>query len=252
MKMSKIALVAAALLIAAAVAQATTYNVGPGQSYTNIGDVPLESLVGGDIVNIYYKSTPYYEKFCLSPNASLSNPVTIHGVPDASGNLPVLDGQSATTRLALDYSGDERSVIHVGATATPNNQTARGVIIENLDVKSGRTPYTYTCDAGTTKSYLTNAASIRVVDADGVIIRNCIIRDSHNGLITSPTTSNLTFEGCYIWGNGRSASTTEHNVYSEVLHIIAQYNHFGPPMAGSSGNNFKDRFGGHRLPLQLD
>jgi len=233
-----------ALAAFAAAAQATTYNVGPGQTYTNIGDVPLENLVGGDVVNIYYRAAPYYEKFCLSPNASPSNPVTIHGVPDGSGNLPVLDGQNATTRLALDYAGDERSVIHIGATAIPNNQTAKGLVIENLDIKSGRTPYTYTCDAGTTKSYLTNAASIRIVDCDGVVIRNCVIRDSHNGLITSPTTINITFENCYIWGNGRSGSVTEHNVYTETKYITAQYNHFGSPLVGSTGNNFKDRSAG--------
>jgi len=244
MKRSGIVILSIVLMAFASTAQATTYNVGPGQTYTSIGDVPLESLVGGDVVNIYYKATPYYEKFCLSPNASPANPVTIHGVPDGSGNLPVLDGQNATTRLALDYAGDERSVIHIGATAIPNNQTAKGLVIENLDIKSGRTPYTYTDDSGTVKSYLTNAASVRIVDADGVILRNCIIRDSHNGIITSPTTLNFTFENCYIWGNGRSASTTEHNVYSETKYITAQYNHFGPPLSGSSGNNFKDRSAG--------
>jgi hypothetical protein len=29
-------------------AEATTYEVGPGKTYANIGDVPLESLTAGD------------------------------------------------------------------------------------------------------------------------------------------------------------------------------------------------------------
>ena len=77
-----------------------------------------------------------------------------------------------------------------------------------------------------------------------MIIRNCIIRDSHNGVITSPTTLNLTVEGCYLWGNGRASATTEHNMYSETRGILVQYNHFGPPLSTSSALSFKDRSAG--------
>ena len=35
---------------------AATYNIGPGQTYTNIGDAPWSSLAAGDTVNIYPKT----------------------------------------------------------------------------------------------------------------------------------------------------------------------------------------------------
>ena len=46
---------------------ATTYEVGPGKPLANVGDVPWESLDAGDTVLIYYRATPYKEKFVLVP-----------------------------------------------------------------------------------------------------------------------------------------------------------------------------------------
>ena len=45
---------------------------------------------------------------------SAGSPITFTGVPGAGGELPVIDGQDATTRLALDYWGENRSVVKVG------------------------------------------------------------------------------------------------------------------------------------------
>lgn len=44
---------------------ATIYPVGPGKTYTTISNVPWESLAAGDTVLIYYKDSPYKEKFVL-------------------------------------------------------------------------------------------------------------------------------------------------------------------------------------------
>jgi hypothetical protein len=37
-------------------AAATTYEVGPGKTYANINDVPLEALTAGDTLLIYYRA----------------------------------------------------------------------------------------------------------------------------------------------------------------------------------------------------
>src|SRR5271169_4033626 len=78
----------------ASTSQATVYNVGPGQTYTTIGAVPWESLAAGDTVNIYYQATPYYEKVDIGVVGTPANPVTINGVPDSSGDLPIIDGNN--------------------------------------------------------------------------------------------------------------------------------------------------------------
>ena len=105
------AAVVAAALCMAQTAGATVYNVGPGQSYTTIGAVPWESLNAGDTVNIYYSATPYREKFVLGRVGTLSQPITVHGVPGPSGQLPIIDGQNATTRLALATGSENRGII---------------------------------------------------------------------------------------------------------------------------------------------
>lgn len=80
------------------------YEVGPGKPYEKIGDVPLESLNPGDTVKIYYKSTPYYEKWVIGRTGTQNLPIVFQGVPDpVTGNLPVIDGENAVTRLQLEY-----------------------------------------------------------------------------------------------------------------------------------------------------
>ena len=60
----------------------TTYNVGPGQSYTEPDTVPWGALQAGDVVNIYYRSTPYRWKIGLRGQGTQSAPIVINGVRD--------------------------------------------------------------------------------------------------------------------------------------------------------------------------
>ncbi len=95
-------------------AVAVTYEVGPGKPYANIGDVPWESLQPGDTVLIYYRSTPYKEKWVICRQGTAAAPITVRGVLGPNGELPVIDGNGATTRLALDYWSEARGVIKSG------------------------------------------------------------------------------------------------------------------------------------------
>ena len=137
----------ALMLVAANVASATVYEIGPGKPYTNIGDMPWESLVAGDTVNIYYRATPYKEKFALGVVGTQSQPVVIHGVPGPGGELPVLDGQNATTRLALETGSEGRGIITMQqATAVPAPCRPAWITIENLEFTGASYPYTFTDD----------------------------------------------------------------------------------------------------------
>ena len=113
------ALAAAALAGLSGLAAATTYDVGPGKTYANVGDVPLESLTAGDTVLIYYRTTPYKEKFVIAAVGTPSAPVTIRGVLGPNGERPVLDGNGATTRAQLNYPSRVRGVIKIGASVVP-------------------------------------------------------------------------------------------------------------------------------------
>lgn len=209
-------------------------------SYENIGDVPLESLDPGDTVRIHYRAEPYCEKWVIARSGTASENIVFQGVPGPGNELPVIDGRNATTRQELNYWSEERGVINLGGSSFPN-QDPDYLVIENLDIRSGRSPFTFTDDSGQSGSYSDNAASIYAVSGDHITIRNCILRDCGNGFFASHQSSNITIEYCYIYDNGIDGSYYQHNNYTEANGIVFQYNHFGPLRDGCGGNNLKDR-----------
>ena len=229
-------------------ARATIYEVGDGRPFTSIGSVPWESLQAGDTVLIYWRATPYKEKWVIGRQGTAAAPITVRGVANASGQLPVIDGNGATTRPQLNYWNEDRSVIKIGGSNVPADTMPKYIVIENLDVRSARPPYTYTGDDGLTHSYINNAASIHVEKGENITIRNCIIHDSGNGFFVSSSDTtvsrNILVEGNYIYDNGNSGSIFEHNNYTAAIGITFQYNRFGPLRTGCPGNNLKDRSAG--------
>lgn len=235
-------------LSASRAAVAVTYEVGPGKAYANIGDVPWESLQPGDTVLIYYRSTPYKEKWVICRQGTASAPITVRGVPGPNGELPVIDGAGATTRLALDYWSETRGVIKIGGASIPADTMPRYITIENLDIRSARSSYSFTDDAGATQTYSGNASSIFLEKGENITVRNCIIHDSGNGFFVASSDAavsrDILVEGNYIYDNGNVGSGFEHNNYSAAAGITFQYNRFGPLLAGAGGNNLKDRSAG--------
>lgn len=222
---------------------AFTYEVGPGMAYQNIGDVPLESLNPGDTVRIYYKSTPYYEKWVIGRSGTQDSPIVFQGVAGLCGDLPVIDGQNAVTRLQLDYWSEERGIINVGGSSFPG-EIPDYIIIENLEIKNARPPYSFYDDQGQLRDYAENASSIYVVEGSHITIRNCILTGCGNGFFVSHSAKNILVEGCYVYDNGIEGSYYEHNNYTEAQGIIFQFNHFGPLRTNCPGNNLKDRSSG--------
>src|SRR5688572_14885277 len=85
------------------------FNVGPGQSHTNIGAVPWESLQAGDTVRIHWRTNSYKEKWVVCRQGSSNASITITGVPGPAGQLPVIDGENATTRSTLRFWNENRA-----------------------------------------------------------------------------------------------------------------------------------------------
>jgi hypothetical protein len=238
----------ALLLCWGSLAGAATYEVGPGKPYATVGAVPWESLQPGDLVLIHARSTPYKEKFVLCRQGTAEQPIVVKGVRGSDGALPVLDGNGATTRAALNYWNQARGVVKIGGANVPADTMPRHIVVENLEIRSARPPYTFTPSSGAAQTYSANAAAIYVEKGEHVTIRNCVLRDSGNGLfIGSPAdqpSRDFLIEGNSIYDNGNDGSAYEHNNYSAAIGIVFQYNRFGPPRAGSVGNNLKDRSAG--------
>jgi hypothetical protein len=76
----------------------TTFEVGPGQAYANIGDVPWESAGAGDEVLIHWRAAPYNEKWVIAIAGTAQAPFVVRGIFGPDGERPVIDGRNATTR----------------------------------------------------------------------------------------------------------------------------------------------------------
>jgi hypothetical protein len=226
---------------------ATTYNVGPGQPLTSIGEVPWHTLGAGDIVRIHYRATAYKEKWVICRQGTAADPIVVQGVPGPNGELPIIDGNGATTPDPLNFWNEERGVIKIGGANTPADTMPQHIVIENLEIRSGRPPFNFTNDGGNNSTYINNAASIYVEKVKHLTIRNCILHDSGNGLFIGAwdgETEDILVEGNYIYDNGNNGSFFEHNNYTAARGIVFQYNRFGPLRAGCGGNNLKDRSAG--------
>jgi hypothetical protein len=218
------------------------YDVGPGMEYNNPSEVPWESLEPNTLVRIHFREEPYADKWVIAVSGTDGSPIVVRGIL-SNGRRPVITGNNATTRLALDYWNEKRSVIKVGGSSHPS-EFPEYIIIENLEIKSARPAYSFTNDQGHSDNYSSNAASIHVEMGSHIIIRNCIIHNSGNGFFAGSQASDLLLEKNYIYDNGIENSIYHHNNYTECLGITFQYNHFGPLRPGCRGNNLKDRSAG--------
>jgi hypothetical protein len=241
-------LILAIMLLPGLAGAATTYDVGPGKIYDSIGAVPWESLQPGDLVLIYWRSTPYKEKWVICRQGTAAAPIIVRGVPGPNGELPIIDGNDATTRSALNYWNQERGVIKIGGANVPSDTTPKYITIEKLDIRSARPPYTFTAADGSTQPYSNNASSIYIEKGENIVIRGNTIHDSGNGFFVASSdeiaSRDILVEANYIYDNGNQDSIYEHNNYTAANGITFQYNRFGPLRTGALGNNLKDRSAG--------
>ncbi|HEV7645447.1 MAG TPA: putative Ig domain-containing protein [Pyrinomonadaceae bacterium] len=226
--------------------KATVYEVKPGTPLDTIAEVPWATLTAGDTVLIYWRATPYKEKWVICRQGNAAAPITVRGVPDPNtGALPVIDGSGAVTPAGLNFWSDERGVIKIGGANVPADTMPKYITIENLDIRSAHPDYQFTSDTGTVMNYTSAASSIYVEKGENITVRNCIIHDSANGFFVASSddtvSRDILVEGNYIFGNGIAGSAFQHNNYTAAIGITFQYNRFGPLRAGSNGNALKDR-----------
>lgn len=229
---------------------ATDYHIGPNQALANIFDAPWATLQAGDNVYIHWRNQAYKEKWVINRQGTAQQPISVIGVSNANGDKPIIDGNDAVTVTGVNFWNETRGVIKIGGSNTPNDGLPEYIIIDNLDIRSGRPAYQFTDDNGNTQTYSNNAASIYVEKAAHLIIRNCIIHDSGNGLFIGANggqTQDILIEKNHIYDNGIVGRIFEHNTYTAAIDITYQYNHFGPLRDGAGGNNLKDRSAGLKV-----
>lgn len=217
------------------------YEVGPNKKYTELQDVPWESLQRSSIVKIYKRETPYYSKFVVNVAWTKDEPVVITWVPDENWALPIISWSNAITSKNLDYWNDERSIIKIGWSSTPSNETPSYIYIERLDIKNASPSYSFTDEDWNYKRYSDNAAWIHIEYGDNITIKNCNIHDNWNGIFSTHFSSNIVIAWNYIYDNWIVWSIYEHNTYTESKGITYEYNKFWKLKSWAGWNNLKDR-----------
>ncbi|MEY4489167.1 MAG: hypothetical protein RIQ79_1675, partial [Verrucomicrobiota bacterium] len=264
----------ACLVVTSATTFAATYEVGPGQLRTRLRDVPWANLQPGDLANIHPTPGDYHEKIQISASGTAAAHIIIRGIPDASGKLPVIDGQNAIEDPAYDQRYPlftEWSVILVSprlSTYVYGAYHVSFVDIENLAIRNatytGDGSVTYTDKFGTVRGYGAFASGIYIEWAHDFAIRGCEISNCGNGIFANSKTQGgqvtrrLLIEGNYLHDNSNppipdpadptgvplSNGFGEHHIYVESAGSIIQYNRFGPLRAGAHGTAIKNRSSG--------
>ncbi len=235
------------LLLSFSSLYATDYHVGPNQALQTISEVPWATLNAGDRIYIHWRSTPYKEKWVINRQGTAVNRIEIIGVSGPQGQQPIIDGNGAVTVNGVSFWNEKRGVIKIGGSNTPADGLPAYITLENLEVRSGRPPYQFTNDSNQNETYANNAAAIYVEKAANLIIRNCTLHDSGNGLFIGANggqTKDILIEKNYIYNNGIVGRIYEHNTYTAAINITYQFNRFGPLRTGADGNNLKDRSAG--------
>ncbi|MEI8311403.1 MAG: hypothetical protein WCH98_11665, partial [Verrucomicrobiota bacterium] len=258
----------------AATTFAATYEVGPGSARTKLRDVPWANLQPGDLVNIHPTPGGYHEKIQISASGTAAAHIVIRGIPDASGQLPVIDGQNAIEDPAYDPRHPkftEWSVLLISprqSTYVYGAYHVSFVDIENLAIRNasytGDGSITYTDKSGTVRGYGTFASGIYIEWAHDLAIRGCEISNCGNGIFANSkaqggqVTRRLLIEGNYLHDNSNppipdpadpegvplSNGFGEHHIYVECAGSIIQFNRFGPLRAGAHGTAIKNRSSG--------
>lgn len=239
-----------------------TFNVGPGQTYAEVNAVPWSTLQAGDVVNIFWRSTPYVAKFGLFAQGTASAPIIINGVTDASGNRPIIDGNNATNSPG-SMPGDSNNVWAPGNEGfgiitikrrpqTTYDQNPSWITIQNLEITGGLPDNTYTNSLGAAVPY-DFSAGIWVQPANDITIRNNVIHGNSQGIFTmaKEASDGSSGESCQrirvfynrIYGNGRVGGDREHGVYLQGYDIVAEGNYFGTGLTGAQGSTYKSRAG---------
>jgi hypothetical protein len=246
----------------------TTYNV---YSDADMDNVPWGALGRGDVVNIYWKSTPYARKWGMGRNVAntgtASNPIIVNGVTDASGNRPRFNFNGATTAKGSNPSllpgwtgGTGFDMYQIGNIY--NLEDYAGILIrgfyqsspkyiqvKNLEIYGARGSFTNL--SGANQNYITGTSGIRYQNGDDVLIENCVIRDcawgvytQTNGPTTLDTINRFTLRKSFLTGNGVVGASTEHNAYIQATSPIIEGNYFGPLIVGALGSSYKSRASG--------
>lgn len=231
--------------------------MGPGKAYTSLKAVPWLTLIPCDQVNIFYSSTPYKDIVVLTSRGRANKWITIKGIPGPNGELPILDGAGAVMpqNTGANSWTDSKGMIIISkpdqALVTRSGSYNPGYLhITGLKIRNARPPSTVTKLSGAVAAWDKFSAGIYIAVGEQVAVTDCELADNGLGLFANSgggaysQTRNLLVRHNYFRGNSNVGSYHEHNAYTEGIGTVYEYNYFAAPVAGTNGDNIKDRSAG--------
>ncbi len=235
---------------------AATYEVGPGQTYTNLGAVPWTGLQPGDTVNIHYQPAGYHEVFLLCNSGTAGSPITLNGIPDpVSGALPVIDGHNAVTATNVPWSDSSLNtqgvIVVAPAASQPYGYIPSWIVIQNLEVQNADPSNTVTQSDGVAAAFDITAGAIYAEFAQHFIVQGCVLNNSANGLFcgslnddVNELSADVLVQNCWIHDNGFAGNYNGNDLTTECEGLRVQYSLIGPLRPGADGDLITDRSSG--------
>lgn len=239
--------------------EGAVYEVGPSQTYKTLASVPFPTMVPGSTVRLHNEDktglnpTTYHEYVEISQPATAEQPFRLCGVPDASGNLPIIDGKNATGRsdTGADIAGDGLLTLHHSNSFAywPKFVGPQYIAVEGIQFRNANPGVSYTPPTGSSQNWKSSAACIHVKEAQNVAFVGDDIGSCGNGVLTDFNSNagwgasdlNLLWEGNNIHDNGLAGSNQDHQMYLQSWANVVQFNRINKYTRGALGANIKSR-----------
>ena len=228
------------------------YEVGAGKQYSTLSSTPAaNTLAPGSIIRIWNTDTTgmnpstYHEYYQVAASGTPTQPIILCGMPDALGNLPVIDGSNATGQAGISTGGAAAGAGIISLwgggfnNGTPYGYWQNGsagpsyVTVTGLHIVHGTPDYNYTPPGGgvaTPYETFTSCLNIRsgsYIDLGGNNMDTCGLGvftadNGNNGWVS--ITQLVTITGNHVQNAGISQQFGEHEAYVQSWYALVQGN----------------------------
>ncbi len=234
-----------------------TYDVGPSQPYRRLQDLQLKWMPVGSTIRLHNEDltgtapTTFHEAIQIVTSATATQPVRVCGVPDAKGNLPILDGQDATVHPQVQPTVVGAALLTVGGdpkpVAYPGYNAVQNVVVEGLHLRNARAGLQYAVTRGSDGSWTDSASCLLVraghqISVIGVEMEGCATGGQSAWSKTAQWNGsglNHLWEGNNLHGNGVAQSAAAHQLSLGGWGEVVQFNSISGMVQGGLGDDLR-------------
>jgi hypothetical protein len=235
------------------------YEVGPSQTYTTLASVPFPTMTPGSTVRLHNEDTTglhpteFHEYVQISQQATADQPFRVCGVPDAAGNLPIIDGANATGRADTNSGavGTALVTLHDSNSSTfwPDFPGAAYVSVEGIHFRNAKKGFSYKAPDGSTAQWSDASACVKInqgqntafIGNDYESCGNGVFSAMNSGASWGGTDLNALWEGSHFHNNGSPGSSDAHQLNLQAWGEVVQFNRIEQYASGATGANLKSR-----------